>query len=59
MMHLEAKLTVLTGWPKSVARQFRFAAVNIGDEVAVLLQTVTVQEILPHAFILRSRGAGW
>jgi hypothetical protein len=58
-MNLEAKLNVPAGWPDSIARQIRFAAVNTVNKVAVQLQSATVSEVLPHAFTLRSRGAGW
>lgn len=58
-MILHAKLTVPAGWPDSIARQIRFAAVNTVNKVALQLQAATVTEVLPHAFTLRSRGAGW
>lgn len=58
-MQLTVKLDIPPGWPDSIGKQMRFAAVNTLNKVAVTLQGQTVSEILPHAFTLRSRGAGW
>lgn len=58
-MNLTVSLTIPPGWPASIGKQMRFAGVNTVNKVAVALQGQTVSDVLPKAFTLRSRGAGW
>lgn len=58
-MNIAISIDIPPGWPDSIAKQIRFAGVNTVNKVAIALQGQTVSDVLPHAFTLRARGAGW